>query len=87
MWKPFILKYVKVWSQGPNFARRRPVRFLGLQTQLLEGTDDWHEVNIELFVHPDCPIYGVNGPIDHPQTVFVPDKQCLEGIPMCKFVL
>ena len=49
--------------------------------------DDWKKENVEYFYHPDCPTYGVDGEIDDPQTVFVADKQCLEGLPMCKFVL
>ena len=86
-WKAFIIKYIQVWSRTPNFSTRRPVRYLGLQTHLLEQEGNWKPSNIEVFIHPDCPIYGVNGPITNPQTVFVPDKQCLEGLPMCKFVL
>ena len=79
------MKYMRKWSESVNFKTKRPVKYLGIQKQLLSGEGNWRAENLELFIGPNCPIYGVEGVVSNPKTVFVEDKSCLDGVPMCEY--
>ena len=81
------MRYIKAWSESPNFKKKRPVEYLGVQKQLLKGPGNWHPKNIEYFMGPNTPIYGVEGMMTDPQCVYIEDKSCLAGVPMCKYKL